>query len=170
VLPLGGAAAALGISYRPAIDEDLPLLALVYASTRTEELALTGWPDELKQQFLAHQFDAQHVEYRRRFPAAEWLVIEHEGVGIGRLYIDEDDKRFHIIDIALLPAARGSGFGGAILADIQSQAALSGKPVVIHVENFNPARQLYDRLGFIRIETDNAVYDLMEWRPGRTSS
>lgn len=159
------AASALGISYRPAADGDLPFLALVYASTRLEELALTGWPDELKKQFLAHQFNAQHVDYRRNNPAAEWLVIERGGEGIGRLYLDRQDEAIHIIDIALLPANRRLGLGLAILTDLQSQASAEGKPVRIYVEMNNPARRLYDRLGF-EAAGHVGAYELMEWQPG----
>ncbi len=156
------AAAGLGISYRPVTDEDLPFLAAVYASTRAEELALTGWPDEMKQQFLAHQFNAQATDYARNYPDAERLVVRHDGEDVGRLYLDEESARFNLIDIALLPAARGRGIGGAILADILGAAADAGKPVTIYVEKNNPARRLYDRLGFV-LESDEGVYDLLRW-------
>jgi GNAT superfamily N-acetyltransferase len=156
------AAAALGISFRPATDADLPFLAGVYASTRAEELALTGWPDEMKLQFLAHQFNAQHTDYARNYPDAHRLVIQHDGEDVGRLYLDEESTRFNLIDIAFLPAARGKGFGGAILADIIDLAATSGKSVMIYVEKNNPARRLYDRLGFV-CESDEGVYDLLKW-------
>lgn len=156
------AAAALGISYRPATDEDLPFLAGVYASTRAEELALTGWPDEMKLQFLAHQFNAQHTDYERNYPDAERLVIRHGGEDVGRLYLDEESTRFSVIDIALLPAARGKGLGAAILTDIIALASEAGKPVLIYVEKNNPARRLYDRLGFLP-ESDEGVYDLLKW-------
>jgi ribosomal protein S18 acetylase RimI-like enzyme len=156
------AASALGLSYRPAREADLPFLAAVYASTRAEELAMTGWPDEMKLQFLAHQFNAQHTDYERNYPDAERLVIEHRGEDVGRLYLDEESTRFNLIDIALLPAARGQGLGGAILADILAQAAEAGKIVTIYVEKNNPARRLYDRLGFI-CQSDEGVYDLLSW-------
>ena len=38
-----------------------------------------------------------------------------------------------------------------------------GKPLRIHVERFNPARRLYERLGFRQIE-DRGVYLFMQWR------
>jgi GNAT superfamily N-acetyltransferase len=157
------AAAALGISYRPTTDADLPFLAHVYASTRTEELAVTGWPDEMKQQFLGHQFNAQHTHYRRYYPDAEWLAIERGGEDVGRLYIDEQSSTILLIDIALLPGSRGLGLGSAILADILEQAAAAGKPVTIHVEKNNPAMRLYLRLGFVTLR-EEGVYDLLEWR------
>jgi GNAT superfamily N-acetyltransferase len=162
--PLLRAAAGLGVSYRPSTDEDLPFLALVYASTRLEEVAQTGWPLEMQHQFLAHQADAQHQHYRRHYPDAEWLVIERGGEAIGRLFIEEWASQIRLIDISLLPLGRGGGVGTAILADLQEMAADAGKPLTIHVERNNPAMRLYHRVGFAKID-EHGVYDLMEWRP-----
>ena len=158
------AAARLGVSYRPSTDDDLPFLGLVYATTRLEEVAQTGWPLEMQHQFLAHQADAQHLHYRRHYPDAEWLVIERGGEAIGRLFLEEWASQIRLIDISLLPLARGGGVGTAILADLQDMAAAAGKPLSIHVERNNPAMKLYERLGFAKID-EHGVYDLMEWRP-----
>lgn len=158
------AAGRLGVSYRPSTDEDLPFLALVYASTRLEEVAQSGWPLEMQHQFLAHQADAQHHHYRRHYPDAEWLVIERGGSAIGRLFIEEWASQIRLIDISLLPEGRGGGVGSAILADLQEMAASAAKPLTIHVERNNPAMRLYSRFGFAKID-EHGVYDLMEWRP-----
>ena len=157
------AAAGLGISYRPIADEDLPFLSELYASTRQEEVAATGWPAELQREFLARQFEAQHRHYMAHYPDADWLVIERGGERIGRLYIEEWPSQFRLIDIALLPAARGQGAGTAILRDAIAQAAAAGKALSIHVEKNNPAMSLYRRLGFVS-EEDKGVYDLLVWR------
>lgn len=158
------AAARLGVTYREATDDDLGFVSLVYASTRIEEVAASGWPIEVQHQFLAHQADAQHRHYRAHYPNAEWLVIERAGEPIGRLYIEEWPSQIRLIDIALLPAGRGGGVGGAILADLQEMATAAGKALTIHVERNNPAMSLYLRLGFAKID-EHGVYDLMEWRP-----
>lgn len=157
-------AARLGIAYRESTDEDLDFVALVYASTRLEEVASTGWPIEMQHQFLAHQADAQHRHYRRHYPDAEWLVIERDGRPIGRLYMEEWPSQIRLIDISLLPEGRGHGVGGAILADLMEAAAAAGKALSIHVERNNPAMRLYLRLGFAKVD-EHGVYDLMEWRP-----
>lgn len=157
-------AARFGISYRPATDEDEPFLAEVYYSTRREEVAQSGWPQEQQDAFLRHQHEAQHAHYKKGYSAAEWLVIERGGEGIGRLYLLEGATEMRIVDIALVPEARGAGLGEAILSDVCEDVASRGKPVTIHVEKFNPARRLYERLGFVPIE-EKGVYDLMERRP-----
>jgi ribosomal protein S18 acetylase RimI-like enzyme len=158
------AAARCGVTYRPATEADLPFLALVYFSTRLEEVAQTGWPLEMQRAFLQQQHEAQHSHYGIAYPDAERLVIVHGGEDVGRLYLDEFPTQVRIIDIALLPEARGRGLGEAIMRDIGADAAARGKRVSIHVEKQNPARRLYDRLGFETVE-DKGVYDLMEWRP-----
>jgi len=62
-----------------------------------------------------------------------------------------------------LPDHRGAGIGGAILRSLLAEAAAAGKPVRIHVERLNPARRLYERLGFLPV-ADKGVYVMMEWR------
>jgi GNAT superfamily N-acetyltransferase len=162
------AAARLGITYRPITDEDMPFLAALYYSTRAEEVAQSGWPDEMQKQFLAQQFDAQHRHYQRHYADAEWLIIERDGEAVGRLYFEDWQSQIRIIDIALIPAARGHGIGAAIFEDTFEVAQATGKKVSIYVEKNNPARSLYLRLGFEMV-ADEGVYDLMEWRPDRAS-
>lgn len=145
-------------------DGDLRFSAGVYASTRAEEMARTTWTDEQQRAFLTHQFEAQHRHYRAHYEGAEWLIVERAGEPIGRLYLVEWEREFRIIDISLLPAARGNGAGGAIIGDIIDAAHARGKRVSIHVEQANPARRLYERLGFSAVE-DKGVYLLMEWTP-----
>ena len=158
------AAAEFGLSYRPMDDGDLPFVAELYASTRREEVAQTGWPAEMQEAFLRQQHEAQHSHYTIHFGDAEWLIVERGGEAIGRLYLRDQPEGLHVIDISLVPESRGQGIGGAILRDVLGQARELGKTVSIHVEKLNPARRLYDRLGF-RIVEDKCIYDLMETGP-----
>ncbi|MHB9360528.1 MULTISPECIES: GNAT family N-acetyltransferase [unclassified Mesorhizobium] len=153
-------AARIDLTFRPMADADLPFLSALYASTRAEELAVTPWSDAQKTAFLDMQFQAQHAHYQKYYPNADWLVIEQARQDIGRLYIERSASEHCIIDIAFLPAHRGKGSGGALLADLIDEAAAAGKSVSIHVEKNNPARRLYKRLGFTVAE-DKGVYDLM---------
>ena len=158
------AADKLGISCRPMTDADLTFVDALYASTRAEEMALTGWPPAQQAAFLAQQHRAQHQHYRTFYPDAEWLILEHGGEPIGRLYLADQDERIQLIDISLVGAARGRGLGAAILEDLLEAAAGAGKKVALQVERSNPARRLYVRLGFALVR-DNGVYLEMEWRP-----
>jgi len=155
------AAARFGLRYRPLAEEDFRFTEALYFSTRDEELALSGWPEAQKAAFLAQQHDAQHRHYQAHYPDAEWLIIERGEVAIGRLYVDAWTHELRIVDISLMPEARGQGIGEAILRDVIEWARDMGKGVSIHVEKHNPARSLYLRLGFAVTE-DKGIYDLME--------
>lgn len=151
------------LTTRPIQPDDLPLLREVYASTRAEELALTNWSDTEKQAFLQMQFDAQHRHYQQHYPDADFRIILRATRPIGRLYLARLPDEFRIIDLALLPMHRSVGIGTALLQEILREAAAAGKPVRLHVERFNPALRLYQRLGFTTVEAGQ-IYLLMERR------
>ncbi len=157
--PLGS-----GLSLRPIRPRDRAFLYKVYAGTRAEELAVVPWDEAEKERFLQWQFDAQHKFYMEQCPAARFDIVLQRRRRIGRLYVDRQADEIRIIDIALLAEHRGKGIGGGLMRDLLDEAAAAGKPVRIHVEKFNRARGLYERLGFTQIE-DQDVYLLMEWRP-----
>ena len=154
------------ISLRPVAPGDEELLRRVYASTREEELRQTSWDDAMKEAFLRMQFDAQKSHYDKAYPECLNQVIEAAEGPAGRLYVDRSNKSIHIIDIAILPAFRNRGIGGSILRELLREAKASGVPATIHVERFNPAMRLYDRLGFRKIKDAGEIYILMEWRAG----
>lgn len=151
------------LSLRPITPADTSFLARVYASSRAEELALTGWSEEQKEVFCLRQFDAQSAYYAANYPEASFQVIERDGEPIGRLYVARWEKEIRIVDITLLPEFRGTGTGTKLLRDLQNEARRAGKSLMVHVERFNRALQLYQRLGFQQVE-DKGVYLLMEWR------
>jgi ribosomal protein S18 acetylase RimI-like enzyme len=146
---------------RPAADGDRTFLAQVYASTRAHELALLPWTDEEKAAFVAHQFEAQDAHYRAHYDGASFGVIEVDGEPAGRLYVHRGPSDIRIVDITLAPAFRGRGLGTGILRSLIAEAEGSGRKLSIHVEVNNPARRLYERLGF-RPAGEHGVYLLME--------
>lgn len=153
-----------GVRLRPMVEADLPFLEKVYGSTREAELAQTDWSDAQKAQFIAFQFSAQHQHYTTHYHGAQYFVIERDQAAVGRLYLHWREDELRIVDIALLPEARGAGIGNALLDALMTRAASQGKGVSIHVEQMNPAMRLYQRLGFQRIG-EHGIYHLMEWRP-----
>jgi ribosomal protein S18 acetylase RimI-like enzyme len=150
------------IVLRPITPEDEPFLARLYASTREQELTLTNWSAEQKAMFCRMQFNAQTTDYQRNYPDASFDIIERNGVAAGRLLVLRADEKIHIIDIALLPEHRSAGIGTKFLRELQEEAKAAGKKLSIHVEMFNPARKLYERLGFKQVE-EKGIYLLMLW-------
>jgi ribosomal protein S18 acetylase RimI-like enzyme len=153
------------ISLRPARPSDDGFLCALYASTRSGELALVDWSDAEKAVFVRQQFDAQTRHYRQHYPTATQDLILVDDEPAGRLYVVRWPSEIRVVDIALLPEHHGKGIGGKLLRDVQTEGAASGRCVTIHVERFNRAQRLYDRLGFVPVEDAGPVYVLMRWTP-----
>ena len=121
------------------------------------------WDAAQKAAFVRMQFDAQHAYYQEHYEGAAFDIILVGGQPAGRFYVERASEEFRIIDIALLPEYCNRRIGTTLLRGLQSEAAAAGKPLRIHVERFNPALRLYQRLGFRQID-DRGVYLFMEWR------
>jgi ribosomal protein S18 acetylase RimI-like enzyme len=156
--------AAIDVSFRPEFPEDEAFLAKLYASTRAGEMALTGWDAAQQEAFLRQQFQFQTAHYRKHYGDASFRIILRDDAPIGRLYVHFGAQEIRLMDIALLPEHRGAGLGGSILENLLREAAQLGKTVTLHVERFNPALRLYQRLGF-RVIEDQQINFYMEWRP-----
>jgi ribosomal protein S18 acetylase RimI-like enzyme len=152
------------IELRPCLAADRPFLYQVYASTRIEELSVTGWNEEQTEQFLRMQFETQHRYYHEVYADAAYDVILCEKCPAGRLYVRRTAQEIAIIDIAILPPFRNRGIGCTLLQQLFDEAHRDAKTVRIYVEHFNRALRLYERLGFRKIG-DTGVYFHMEWSP-----
>jgi ribosomal protein S18 acetylase RimI-like enzyme len=153
-----------GIGLRPVADDDRAFLLALYGSVREPELAHLPWDDATKRAFVEQQFTAQDEHYRSNYPGATLDVIEVDGERAGRLYVHRGPSDIRIMDIALAPAFRGRGIGTTLLCTLMDDAEESGRKLSIHVEMNNPARALYQRLGF-EPAGEHGVYVLMERVP-----
>lgn len=146
-----------GVVARPVVAHDLGFLQTLYASTRADEMAATGWPEAQIQQFLAMQFNLQHRYYQEHHAGADFLLLSRADQPIGRLYWREHDGDASLIDISLVPTERGRGIGTAMLKMLVARADQRGQNIVLHVEPYNPALRLYLRFGFEALG-DNGIY------------
>jgi ribosomal protein S18 acetylase RimI-like enzyme len=149
---------------RPFTDADMPFLRELYTTIRADELLLVPWDEEQKAAFVSQQFEAQHAFWQENYQQTAFDIVELDGRPIGRLYVARWPAEIRIVDIALLPEFRGSGIGSKLLADLFEEADQSQLKISIHVEIFNRARTLYERLGFT-MAGDRGVYILMERAP-----
>lgn len=158
------------IELTPVQPADEPFLYRTYVSTRVEELALTGWNEDQRETFLRMQYEAQKSSYRTQSPEAQYWVIRCNGSAAGRLTIDREPGKIHVVDIAFVPEFRGQGIGTALMRAIQREALQAGKSVGLYVERFNPALRWYERMGFEAVG-GGPIYLEMLWRPsGATRS
>lgn len=149
------------LSLRPAEDGDQAFLFELYRDTRSEEMAAWGWGEAQQQAFLGLQFRARTMSYSA-YPNIEHSIILDGVRPIGRLMISRMEDEIRLVDIALLSEVRGNGIGAKLIADLLVIAQRENKPLRLHVEKFNRALQLYQRLGF-RIIEDTGTQYFMEW-------
>lgn len=148
-----------GVRLRPGVEADAPLIAAIYASTRAEELKAVAWSDEEKRAFTDWQSGQQEGHYALHYPAAERLVIEREGA-IGRIYVDTTASEVRLMEVTLLPAFRNRGIGTRLTDAVVAYADALGRMASLHVEPFNPAKRMYERMGFVVQET-RGLYEFM---------
>ena len=155
------------ITLRPATVDDEAFLFQLYASTRSDELAALGWNDQQRETFLRMQYDMQ----RRVYPEADNYIVLLEGREVGRFMSKRTEEEFLLVDITILPEFRNHGIGTKVIRDHQAEATLNAKPIRLHVLASNFAKRLYERLGFVLIDGDDAsisgakAYLHMIWVP-----
>jgi ribosomal protein S18 acetylase RimI-like enzyme len=148
---------------RQAVPEDEQLLYALFAEDRAAQLAGTGMGEAQIQQLVEMQYRGRQMTYAAQFPQAEdSILLGEDGQPVGRLLLNRKPECWRIVDIAVLAAHRGRGLGTRVLEQCQRQATAAGAELELHVMQFNPARRLYERLGFKTIGED-AVAEEMIW-------
>lgn len=109
------------------------------------------------------QFRARATDYARRFPHLEHRIILEDGRPAGAMILDVSEA-VTVLDIAVLSECRGHGIATSALSAILESAAEAGKWVFLQVELANPARRIYERLGFRELERD-VMYARMGHEP-----
>ena len=157
-----------GLSLRPAVPSDSGFIETLYRSTR-DDLRLLDTDQDFIETVIEQQYAAQTAGYCNSSPDAWHFIIEKQQVKIGRLILDFDTDRVNIVNLALIPLARGKGFGTHILRGLQQAATKVRAPLSLTVSANNPsAKRLYLQLGFVA-ETSNAIYEQMVWYPSFTN-
>ena len=78
-------------------------------------------------------------------------VVEVGGEIAGFLEVRDSAEQVEVVNIELAPALHSGGLGTQILTG--TIATADGRPIALQVLKVNPARHLYERLGFVEIGT-----------------
>ncbi|AKM02648.1 MULTISPECIES: GNAT family N-acetyltransferase [Burkholderia cepacia complex] len=140
------------INLRTASPADLPFLLTLRQLTMSEHLQRVGAPadDEAHDRRIRAHFD-------------DAMIVCEGATAIGLLKVTRGAGEWHVHQIQILPARQGQGIGEAVLRELLSDAACANVPVSLSVLHGNPARRLYERLGF-RIESETETSASMIWR------
>jgi ribosomal protein S18 acetylase RimI-like enzyme len=137
------------ISFRPAVPGDFDYCARLYF-TEMETIIR-----ELK---LDRQ--AQTANFRRQWNAAEARIIILDGAVIGWLQSAARDGALFLAQLFVEGAFQRQGIGTAVMHRLIAEATQAGQPMALEVVKINPAKRLYDRLGFRTTGEDDRKYHM----------
>jgi len=165
-----GPSAWADLDARPVTAADQAFLRELYASTRTDEMQAIGWPAPRVRSFLDQQFDFQQRRQRALHPRALFLLLQARRQPVGCLawLPGSETTPATLIDLVLVPAARGQGLGQVLLALLTAAADQAGWPIELQIDRSSRALPLLQRHGFLA-EGDDSL-NLRLRRPASASA
>src|SRR2546423_10146513 len=117
------------VTFRDVLPFDDAFLYKLYATTRAEEMEMTGWNAVQREAFLKMQFEAQRMHYAEHYSRADHKIILVDGKPAGRIMVERSDKEIIGVDIALLPEYRSGGVGLAVPKELVGEGGAGGKTI-----------------------------------------
>lgn len=135
------------ITYRPAVTADRAWLwELKRATMRDYVAAVYGWDEKEQHRMFIEKFDPSFLK-----------IIQINGSDIGLLDFEEREVDFLLGRIEIFPTSQKMGIGSVVIQTVIAEAAGKMKSVRLQVLRSNPARRLYERLGF-RVEAETPTH------------
>jgi ribosomal protein S18 acetylase RimI-like enzyme len=129
------------IRLRACREEDRELVFRVLVASLGEYVAATwGWDEAVQREAFDRKFRPERQE-----------VVTFDGVDAGILGIEDRPDHVFVGTIQLLPVFQRRGIGTALMRRVCERAAAKRQPVRLRVLHPNPARRLYERLGFVAV-------------------
>jgi ribosomal protein S18 acetylase RimI-like enzyme len=126
------------------------LYRLHVAAMRDLVTRVWGWDDAWQERYFAARFDPTYSRI---------VVVVGEDVGV--IAVEESAADVFLANIEILPEYQGRGLGAALVNGVIREAEARDLPVRLQVLKINPARRLYERLGFVATGETEAHF-LME--------
>jgi len=125
------------IALRPARPEDLAFCRRVKDDTMRWIITEFGWDDRGQAERFASQWQPD-----------ETRIITYAGNDVGWLQTRPVDDAVFLAGIYLDTPFHGRGIGTQVMQIVIDEARRDGEAVTLGVVKINPARRLYERLGF----------------------
>lgn len=140
---------------RPTPDDQEFVFATYKATLRPYVEWAWGWDEAF-----------QRAGFWKHHPLDQMQLIAVDGERAGVLHVEEQDSLHFIRTIFLVPEFQGRGVGARLLRGEIERARRQGKALQLKVIKINPAKRLYERLGFVVIDEDDTTH-LMRWASER---
>ncbi|QEL57006.1 GNAT family N-acetyltransferase [Chromobacterium paludis] len=155
---------AHGLSLRPARASDEACIARIYRSARPDLQWIAG-ETELIESVQRQQLQVLQLGTGTHYPNAMHFMVEKASATVGVVMVDFGHNEVRVIFLAMLPEARGQGYGRVVLQGLQQAAQQVRCPLAAVVWHTNgEARRLYQSLGFV-LEEAGSMADKLIWHP-----
>jgi ribosomal protein S18 acetylase RimI-like enzyme len=150
---------------RLARPQDDAFLFRLFARDRADQLTAAGIPEMHAEKLIEMQYRGQRTTWAARYPHAEnRILITANSTSCGRVLIDRRPARWRIVDIGVLAAHRGRGLATRAIEQCQTHCRNTQMRLELQVNPENPARRLYERLGFRAIQETEISIEMV-WTP-----
>jgi len=100
----------------------------------------------------------QERRYREQFDPRNRHIVVCDGVAAGYIHVERDADVVTLAGIYIIASMRNRGLGAALIQHVVEEAREGGKPVALRVLKPNPARRLYERMGFRVVDETTERY------------
>ena len=146
------------IALRPARAEDYDFALALYAETiKPYTIAFMPWIDAV-----------ENARFARLWTPADTRIITFEGADVGWLEAADTGDEFVLKQFYVVPAQQQRGVGTQERALLLAEWEPQRRPIELNVLKNNPARRLYQRLGFATVGETDIKY-LMRREPETTA-
>ena len=139
---------------RPAEVNDRTFLWDLHVATMRDYVERTwGWDEGFQKDHFRKTFSTEHLRI---------LTCGDHDIGALETHLHPD--HLFLARISILPSHQNRGIGTRIVRAIRREAAERNLPLRLQVLKVNPARQLYERMGFTT-DGETATHFLMVLSP-----
>jgi ribosomal protein S18 acetylase RimI-like enzyme len=139
----------VAVSFRPAIVADFGYCERLYFAEMADIIR------ELKLDMAAHA-----ASFRRQWQVGEVRIIMLDGADIGWLQSTTRDGSLFLGQLFVDGALQRRGLGTEVMRCLIDEAAQNRQAMTLEVVKTNPAKRLYDRLGFRVTGGDNRKFHM----------
>jgi ribosomal protein S18 acetylase RimI-like enzyme len=143
-------------------------LKLRGASANDAEFAFQVLKETMREYVVATWGSWREEESRRetveQVTAGRSQIIELDGTPIGVQLVDRPGTHIQLVQLYIAKAFQRRGFATELLKRLLAEARESSLPIRLRVLAVNPAKRLYERLGFVVVESTPERH-FMEWKP-----
>jgi ribosomal protein S18 acetylase RimI-like enzyme len=108
--------------------------------------------------------DAQAERFRRNFVPDHVQIIVLDGQDAGLLHVVRSAEEIRLVNLQVSPEFQNRGLGTAVMHGLLAEARGAQLPLCLQVLKVNPARRLYERIGFAVAGETDTHYQL-RWTP-----